>query len=142
MANTALVLVDTSVWIQFFRTPNSREAKTLDELLLLGAVAVCEPIRAEVISGSPNKQEFQRLRKLFEALVFLAPPNDIWTRIEEHRFALARHGIQSALIDLWIALTAQFHQVALWTLDEDFPHITSVIPISLYHIEINSKRPK
>lgn len=132
MRDPGLVLVDTSAWIQFFRNALSMEAKVLDGLLTAGSVATCAPIRAEVISGAPTKQEFQRLRKLFGVLTFLEPPPEVWGRIEEHRFHLARNGMQVSLVDLWIAVTADFHHVSLWTLDKDFTRIKTVIPIRLY----------
>ncbi len=132
MNNPDLVLVDTSAWIQFFRHAQSAEAKTLDELLVAGSVATCAPIRAEIISGAPTKQEFQRLRELFGALTFFEPPTGIWNRVEEHRFHLARNGMQVSLVDLWIAVTADFYHVSLWTLDKDFTRIKTVVPVRLY----------
>ncbi len=128
------ILVDSSVWIQFFRSQNSPEAKSLDELLSIGKIATCAPIRCEVVSGTMNKQGFHQLRNLFEALIFLEPPENIWIQIEESRFALARQGVQVLLIDLWIALTALYHRVTLWTVDKDFNHIRAVIPFKLYEI--------
>lgn len=132
MNDSGLVLVDTSVWIHFFRHAPSAEAKVLDGLLAAGSVATCAPVRAEVISGAPTKQEFQRLRKLFAVLTLLDPPPGIWSHIEEHRFHLARNGMQVSLVDLWIAVTADFHRVSLWTLDKDFTSIKTVIPVRLY----------
>lgn len=132
MSDPGLVLVDTSAWIQFFRHAQSSEAKILDELLAAGSVATCAPIRAEVISGAPTKQEFQRLRKLFGVLTFLEPPPEVRDHIEEHRFHLARNGMQVSLVDLWIAATADAHHVRLWTLDKDFTRIKTVIPIRFY----------
>ena len=130
-----LVLVDTSVWIQFFRVPDSPEATALDVLLSLAPVATCAPIRTEVVSGAPTLREFRRLRELFGALVDLKLPEDVWNRLEEHRFTLARRGHQAAVVDIIIALTAQAHQVALWTLDRDFDKISSVIPLHTYRPE-------
>ena len=132
MSDSGLVLVDTSVWIQFFRHAPSAEAKILDEVLAAGSVATCAPIRAEVISGAPTKHEFQRLRKLFGALTVLEPPTEVWNHIAEHRFHLARNGMQVSLVDLWIAVTADFHHVSLWTLDKDFTSIKTAIPVRLY----------
>lgn len=137
MKEAGLLVVDTSVWIHFFRNADSPETNALDELLSAGLVAICSPIRTEVISGAPTKHEFQRLRKLFEALILLEPPEDIWIQIEEHRFNLARKGIQASLVDLWIALTVRFHHTALWTLDNDFYRLTPIIPLSLYRCPNN-----
>ena len=124
------VLVDTSVWVKFFRTEGTPEGTLLKSLLAKATVATCAPIRAEVISGAPTQREFHRLRALFDALELLRPPEDAWVRIEEHRFSLARRGVQASLIDLLIALTAQTHGVNLWTLDNDFRSIASVIPVT------------
>ena len=98
MADPALVLVDTSVWVRFFRVANSPEASTLDTLLGVAPVATCPPIRAEVISGAPTLREFHRLRKLFDALIHLEPPAEVWWRLEEHRFALARRHGESVIL--------------------------------------------
>jgi len=131
--DTGLVLVDTSVWVQFFRLPASPEAGLLDELLATVSVATCAPIRAEVVSGAPTSRDFRQLRDLFGALVDLALPADLWDRLETYRFALARRGDQTSLVDLMIALTAQAHRVSLWTLDADFTRISSVVPFRVYH---------
>lgn len=133
MADTGLVLVDTSVWVRFFRVTESLEAAMLDALLKAGPVATCPPIRAEVVSGAPTKREYERLRRLFNALVHLEFPAGVWHLIEESRFTLARHGVQASLVDLLIAATAQAHRVALWTLDEDFARIASVLPLSRFY---------
>lgn len=132
MADAEPILVDTSVWIKFFRFSNSSEAVALDGLLSLGMVVTCDPIRAEVISGAPTQAEFNRLRDLFGTLKVLEPPANLWPRLEACRFTLARRGHQASLVDLMIAITAQAHQAVLWTLDGDFKSITSVIPVRLY----------
>lgn len=127
-ASSELVLVDTSVWVRFFRSPQSTEARVLDMLLSFGPVATCAPIRAEIVSGARRRREFNRLREFFDALISLEPPAAFWSDLEEHRFALARRGYRAALVDLMVALAAQAHQAPLWTLDEDFRHIAKVIP--------------
>lgn len=133
MADTSLVLVDTSVWVRFLRVAHSLEAQVLDTLLAVGPVATCPPIRAEVVSGASTRQECDRLRGLFDALLMLELPPRVWELSAEHRFALARKGMQASLIDLLIAVTAEAHHVALWTLDEDFTHMTEVLPIHRFH---------
>ena len=132
MSSSQLVMVDTSVWVNFFRRRNSKEFKILNEMLNFNLVVTCASIRTEVISGASTKTEFDHLKNLFEAFIFLEPPNNIWEYVEESRFLLARKGVQSSIIDLWIAATAYFHKVMLWTLDKDFQHIKKIIPVKLY----------
>ena len=104
----------------------------LDVLLSAGPVATCAPIRAEVVSGAQTKREFDSLRDLFDGLVDLQLPNDLWPRVEECRFGLARRGYQIPIVDLMIALTAQAHRAALWTLDRDFTYVATAIPITAF----------
>lgn len=104
-------------------------------------VAICAPIRVEVLSGAPTKREFDRLRELFVGVVHLELPGDAWIRMEEHRFALAKRGYQASLVDLLIALTAQARHAALWTLDEDFQRIATVIPLTRYHPQVIGHSP-
>ena len=133
-----VVLVDTSVWVRFFRAEHSPVGKALNELLAATAVVTCPPIHTEVVSGAPTKREFQRLRTLFGAITSLDPPNEMWFRIEECRFALARRGVQASLVDLWIALTASHHRVVLWSLDDDFRSIAPVVPFAWYQPQVQT----
>lgn len=142
MADSSAILIDTSVWIRFFRSAGSPEAMVIDTVLSMGVAATCAPIRVEVLSGAPNRREFDRLRDLFAGLVDLELPQDAWTRMEEHRFALARRGHHASLVDLLIALTAQARHTALWTLDEDFQHIAAVIPVARYHPNLSGTRER
>lgn len=132
MVERQTVLVDTSVWIRFFRTAGAVEAKHLDILLQSRAVLSCAPVRAELVSGARTEHERRQLQDLLGALPILDPPVDIWEIIETARFSLARRGRQVSLIDLFIAGTALFHAVPIWTLDTDFSTIQSQLPILLY----------
>ncbi|MBI2094251.1 MAG: PIN domain-containing protein [Candidatus Omnitrophica bacterium] len=132
VGESGLVLFDTSIWIRFFRVTRAPESVTLDTLLSVGAVATCHPIRAEILSGAPTRRHFERLKDLFDAIKLLDPPHDLWRQIEEYRFLLARRGFQAALVDVMIAVTAHAHQISLWTLDDDFSHMTDIIPLTLF----------
>ena len=118
--------------MKFFRAPDSSEAQTLDALLSTSSVATCAPIRAEIVSGAHTRRGFDRFRELFDGVVNLELPNDLWPRLEEHRFELAKHGYRTSIVDLMIALTALAHRTALWTSDRDFTHMSPVIPITTF----------
>jgi predicted nucleic acid-binding protein len=123
-------VVDTSAWISFFRGDGSA-VRRIDPLLADGAAAVTGPILAEVLSGAPNRTEFEQLRELFEGLDRLADPADLWDRIAEIRFALARRGHQASLVDLAIALACSEGGHTLMTRDRDFRAIVRLMPIEL-----------
>lgn len=126
------VLVDTSVWVQFFRSAQAVSAQHLDGLLQARAVQTCAPIRAEVLSGARTERERAHLRELFRAVPVLDAPTDLWDRVEDARFALARRGYTVSLVDLMIAATAAAHPAALWSLDEDFTVIRQAFHFPRY----------
>jgi predicted nucleic acid-binding protein len=131
------VLVDTSVWVDYLRNGRSKEAEILDQMLCAGLVVTCEPVKAEIISGAPTKSEFERLRVLLGSLLSLNVSLDVWESIAEHRFVLARKGIQASLIDLWIVAAAREHALAIWTLDQDFHRMNKVIPFEIFHPDVS-----
>jgi predicted nucleic acid-binding protein len=126
----SLAVVDTSAWISFFRG-DAAAIRRIDPLLAAGSVAVTGPILAEVLSGVGSRAEFDRLRDLLNGLDRLVDPPDLWERIGEARFALARKGHQASLVDLSIALACLDGGHTLVTRDGDFRAIARVLPLEL-----------
>ena len=131
------VLVDTSVWIDYLRNGRSKEAQMLDQMLGHGLVVTCDPVKAEIVSGVTVKPEFEKMKGLLDSLPALNAFEDIWIKIAQYRFLLARKGIQASLIDLWIAVVAQEHAVYVWTLDKDFHYLNTVVPFDTYHPKLS-----
>jgi predicted nucleic acid-binding protein len=125
-----LVLVDTSAWIAFFRGERAA-VQRVDPLLAEGNAAVCGPTFAELVSGAPSPAESRRLGTLLRGLDWLEPAGEVWGRIAEARFALARVGRQAAVLDLYIALAAADHGAELLTRDRDFEDIAQIVPLQL-----------
>jgi hypothetical protein len=126
-------LVDSSVWIDFFR--GTRDVvRRVNAALERDRVAVCGPIVAEVLSGTRTRADFARVKASFEGLALLPDPPDPWPRVAEARFALARRGTQAALVDVLIALTAAEANHVLLTGDSDFRRIAAVVPVELEQI--------
>ena len=128
-----LILVDSSVWIQCFREGSSIHRDQLDRLLADDRVAVCGPVKAEVLSGARSMEDYDKLSGWFEGLHdFSVDYEKAWDIIAERRFKLARKGIQQSLIDLLIACIAHENHVPVWTLDKDFKRMTDIIPVTIY----------
>src|SRR5207302_8498997 len=124
------VLVDSSVWIDYFRG-EPKSLRRLDPLIAEGRAALAGPIYAEVVSGARQRSVFDRLALLLGSLDWLESPPSPWEQIAEARFNLARQGAQVHLVDLWIALTALHGRHALLTRDRDFSLIARVLPLDL-----------
>lgn len=126
----SLTLVDTSVWIDFFRgRPGA--VKRVDQLLASAEAAICGPIYAEVLSGAGNRPRYEKLARELEALEWLEPPSQIWREIAASRFMLARLGAQAHVVDLYIAHTASAAGARLLTSDRDFEVIGRTVPLDL-----------
>ena len=123
-------VIDSSAWIGFFRGDGAA-VRRIDPFLVDGTAAVTGPILAEVLSGAVTRAEFEHLRELFQGLVRLADPPDLWDRVTEARFTLARRGHQAALIDLSIAVTCHDAGDKLVTRDRDFRAIARVVPLEI-----------
>ena len=95
-----LVLVDTSVWVEYLRNGQNQMAEELDDLLSAGRVAICGPVIAEILSGIKSPRHFTELENRLSALDDLEPPDDIWYIIAEKRAFLSSRGFQTFLIDL------------------------------------------
>jgi hypothetical protein len=63
-----LILVDSSVWIDYFRGVVTEQTETLDRLLGREPVAVGDLIVLEVLQGVRSDRDFQRVRKLMAEL--------------------------------------------------------------------------
>ena len=62
-----MILVDSSVWIDFFRGTRTPEAERLDVLLGTTRIAVGDLILAEVLQGVRGEREFQQVRKTLDS---------------------------------------------------------------------------
>ncbi len=62
-----MILVDSSVWIDFFRGVQTPEVATLDTLLGKTRIAVGDLIVTEVLHGVRDEREFNQVRKALDA---------------------------------------------------------------------------
>ncbi len=126
----SLSVIDSSAWISFLRG-DAAAIRRIDPLLAIGTVAVAGTIVAEVLSGAGSRAEFDHLKDLFEGLERLADPPDLWDRVAEARYALARKCHQASLVDLAIAFACLGGGHTLVTRDRDFRAIGRVLPLEL-----------
>ena len=63
-----MILVDSSVWIDYFRGTATAQADRLDDLLGTVPIAVGDLILTEVLQGFGPEREFNEARRLMSAL--------------------------------------------------------------------------
>lgn len=62
-----MILVDSSVWIDYFRAADTPEVALLDSLLGRSRIAVGDLIAAEVLQGIQDEREFKQVRTTLDA---------------------------------------------------------------------------
>ncbi len=63
-----MILVDSSVWIDYFNGVNNRPSDHLDRLLGREPVLIGDLILAEVLQGFPGEKAFQQAHKLLASI--------------------------------------------------------------------------
>jgi predicted nucleic acid-binding protein len=63
-----LILVDSSVWIDYFRGTITPQTEKLDTLLGRESLAIGDLILTEVLQGFTNERDFNEVRKMLTSL--------------------------------------------------------------------------
>lgn len=58
-----MILIDTSAWVEFLRDTGSPVCSRVDEILG-DEIAVCDPVRMEVLAGARSERHLSDLRRL------------------------------------------------------------------------------
>ncbi|WP_419662599.1 putative PilT domain protein [Desulfosarcina variabilis str. Montpellier] len=123
------VLVDSSVWIDYFRSGASSER--LDNLIDENLVATNNLILVELV---PYLQ-LRNQRRIVELLYAIEnfPLTIRWNQLIEWQYQCLKQGFNGIGIpDLIIAQNARHHQSVVYSLDSHFKLIQTVVEIDLY----------
>jgi predicted nucleic acid-binding protein len=117
-----MILVDTSVWIDYFRGANTPEADKLDNLLGVELAVTGDLILTEVLQGFISEREFNQGRKLFASIPLIPlVGEDIAVQAARNFRKLRTLGITSRkTIDTLIATSCIEKQLPLLYSDRDF----------------------
>jgi hypothetical protein len=128
------VLVDTSVWIEFFRRKGADISIKVKEYLKLNQACYAGPIAVELYQGAKTQKEIQIIDELFDTITYMEI-----TRTHYHHAGLvsqkpARDGKMFSPIDMILAVLAHDEQVSLFSLDTHFQEISRYCPLSLVNV--------
>ena len=118
-----MVIVDTSVWVQFLRSLGSVEHLELDRLLAQGEVVMVGAVLAEVLQGTRSQGELEGLHERLTALPYLGETQETWATVGELSYQLRQRGEAVALLDLLIAALALERGHEVYTSDEHFQRV-------------------
>ena len=120
-----MVLVDTTVWIDFFGDRPQPHVAALQELIEDDAdLCVCGVILAEVLQGIRADADYRKTKDYFESLILIPMRRRTYEKSAELYRSLRKKGVTIRKpIDCMIASVAIEHDLPLLHNDCDFDQI-------------------
>lgn len=117
-----MILVDSSVWVDYFRSADTPQVALLDSFFGRTRIAVGDLIVAEVLQGVRNEKEFNWVRKVFDTFTRLDLCGyDLAVKAAENYRVLRNRGITiRKTIDTLIATRCIADGLTLLHSDRDF----------------------
>jgi len=128
------VLIDTSVWINFFRDKSPTFSQKVDEFLAKNEIYVPTIVVAELIQGSKSDREVMAIKEFLEAFHIIDQKEDTWIKAGELSNQLKRKGKRVNLADCYISIIAKENGCQIFTLDDHFKDIKTAIEIELVDV--------
>ena len=124
-----MLLVDTSVWIEFFRNPMTvdLEAISVDEELL-----TCLPVIQEVLQGFRDEAAFRKARDALLSFTLLEsplPPERFLEATDLYRRARRAGVTVRSAVACLTAACALRHDVEVFHQDRDYDALAQVSPL-------------
>jgi predicted nucleic acid-binding protein len=129
-----MLIVDTSVWVDYFKEPRSIHAQRFDDVLGKEEVVLGDLILTEILQGLREGRQLKLVEASLAAfrVVVLCGP-DLAPRAAANFRALRRHGITvRGTIDVIIATWCMENHVSLLHNDRDFDAMERVLGLSVW----------
>lgn len=126
IASDKMVLVDTSVWIDYFRKKEEVYDR-LNRLMDQGRVCCARLIVAELIQGAKEKKEIGVIKNLLDVFPILEEREDTWLRAGILSYNIRRKGKEVGLADCYLAIMATDSESVIYTFDQHFKVMTKFL---------------
>ena len=120
-----MVLVDTTVWIDFFADRSEPHVAALEKLIENEEdLCLCGIILAEVLQGIRSDEDYIKTKDYLDDLVFLPMQHATFIRAAEVYRSLRKRGVTIRKpVDCMIASVAIEHDIPLLHNDRDFDYM-------------------
>ena len=115
-----MVLVDTSVWIQYVERSNPLVEREMDMLLRAGLVVTAGLVLAELRQGCKTSKQAKQLLARLRSLPYLEVKRDHWIAAGQIIAESRARGQQLKIADCLFASLALSEDCEIFTLDQDF----------------------
>lgn len=129
-ASDKLVLIDTSIWIHYFRGKNE-VYKKVNELIDSGRVCSLGLVMAELIQGAKTEKEIRVIKDVATVFPRLIEGPHSWENGGVLSFRLKKAGKSIGLADCYIATIAKENNAIIYTLDEHFKEMQNYVDVAL-----------
>ncbi|MDA0738417.1 MAG: PIN domain nuclease [Nitrospirae bacterium] len=122
-----MIVVDTSVWVDFFNGKVSAHTNSLDRLLGKEDIVVGDLILTEVLQGFRDEAQFREAKRLFEAFrIDSMVGKELAIEAAKNYRSLRQQGLTvRKTIDVMIATYCIHHKIPLLYSDRDFDPIVA-----------------
>ncbi len=125
------VLIDTSVWIDFFKKKESPLSLKVKEYLKLNQAFYTGPIAIELYQGAKTHKELEVIDDLLQNINYVEITRSHYHHAAEISHKASRSGKIFSVVDMIIAVVAHDEHLRLFSLDTHFKEISKFCPILL-----------
>lgn len=125
-------MIDSSVWIEYFRDKNFALTSNVKDLMEKDAVYINGIIQTEILKGAKSEKNYRSLRNSFNGLHFLEIDRYLFDSVSDAAFKLRRKGITVPITDLIIAIQCIENHLILIENDKHFELIKQCLELSLH----------
>ena len=132
-----MILVDSSVWIDYFRNADTPQVALLDSMFGRSRLAVGDLIAAEVLQGVRDEREYKWVKKTLDAFAHIDLCDyDLAIKAADNYCALRSKGITiRKTIDTVIATRCIEDGLTLLHADRDFEPFTEHLGLKVAYSE-------
>lgn len=130
-----MVLVDTSVWIDFFQSPDTPAALELERLVKgHNRVVLCGVVLQEVLQGIRSDRNYRMVREHLLKFPYSPDNRETWLLGAEVYRQLRTRGITLPPVDVSIAAIAIHNDLTLFSRDAHFETVAHHTALRLHQI--------
>ena len=117
-----MILVDSSVWIDYFNGKPTKQSNLLDLLLTREDILVGDLILVEVLQGFKHEKDFNAAKKLFNDLINVDLGGNMVAQLSLSNYRILRQkGVTvRKTIDIIIGSYCIYNEIPLLHSDKDF----------------------
>ena len=125
--NTGLVLIDTSAWIEFFRSQGDLAMRErIISLVRDGKAAWCEIIRLELWNGASGQKELHQLQQMESSATLLPITSEVWSLADQLARSARLKAKTIPTSDLLISACSRHYGVDLLHKDRHFEQLKAL----------------